>query len=538
LLNPEINGSALLIGAGMSNGIAPQVTELTEEIRHRHNTILQQLGINIPAPTGKDFYDWAELALNEIKTTHHLTDSEAKLRLADAMGITTDTRFHANKGMPLRGNTPRHRVIARFAREGRWSIICSLNWDCILETALNSVGLQSHPNPNIVHSNPLPWKKWYCTWQAGDQHNPTPLKNCTVHIIKPHGCVNKLATRDAASFIVTRAEINNLPNNLGVTVAGRMNIMFSDVQLITIGWRAEEDYIHKNIEGIRNMGTLLQHGPDRLSIINRTWYPDPHVSPPVMHDKVASAFNTDRDNSHFAVGNPNQPTIDELPLWLQTRYGLERLEQFSTATNHPDWNAKTQLLQTIKNQFPEPKPTDWLNSFFDDFLAVWVRLCCNAGKVVYIKNAPIHPDIIATHRRDDHIPWGYAQSNREDLLAVIPLILSLRGAPPTNTTTKWNFGEFPGALWDEANGHLVLPLPAWGNNMPIELAAIKPLVDGWSWSRKGIIYKVSILPLQPQPDYVPADDDNFILRSSIAQVMKSSRFSTPHDIGIVTLADM
>jgi hypothetical protein len=481
LLNPESNGSVLLIGAGMSIEIAPQVSELTEEIRQKHDKILQQLGINIAKPTGDVFYDWAEQAINELKSTHHITDSEAKLRLADAIGITTDSRFHAKSGIPLRGNTPRHRVIARFAREGRWSNICSLNWDCILESALDSVGLRSHPNPNANHPNPLPWKKWYCTWQAGDQHHPTAMQNCTVHIIKPHGCVNKLATRDATSFIVTRSEINNLPNNLGVAVAGRMNVMFSDVQLVTIGWKAEDTYIPIIIDNARNNGTLIQQGSDRLSIINRTWYPGTGESPPVKHDKIAAAFNTNKANAHFAVGKANQPSVDELLMWLQTRYGLERLEQFAKALNTPEWNAKAQDLLTIKSQFPGPKPTDWLNSFFDDFLAVWVRLCSNAGKVVYIKNAQIQPDIIATHLRDDHIPWGYAQSNREDLLAIIPLILSLRGTPPTKTTTKWNLDEFPGALWDEADGHLVLPLPAWdGNNVPIELAAIKPLVDGWN----------------------------------------------------------
>lgn len=541
LLNPEQAGSLLLIGAGMSNKLAPQVSVLTDEIRHKHNTILQQLGITIPAPTGDDFYDWAEQALNAIKTTHHLTSNEAKLLLADAMGITTDPRFYAKRGMPLRGNTPRHRVIARFAREGRWSNICSLNWDCILETALTSVGLQSHPDPNINHSNPLPWKKWYCTWQAGDQHPPTAMDTCTVHIIKPHGCVNKLATRDASSFIVTREEINNLPDILGDAVAGRMNVLFSDVPLVTIGWKAEEEYIQRNIDGIKNKGTLIQQGHDKLSIINRTWYPETPTTPPIKHEKVAAAFNTNRINSYFAVEKANQPTVDELLMWLQTRFGLERLEQFAQANaqSNAAWNTKATELSGIKNQFPEPEPNDWLNFFFDDFLAVWARLCCNAGKVVYIKNAPIHPDIIATHRRDEHIPWGYAQSNREDLLSVIPLVLSLRGTPPTQTTTKWDFSEFPGAFWDKAAGHLVLPLPAWnGNSVPIELAAIKPLVEGWNWSRKGIIYKVSILPLLPQPAYAPTGDDNFILRSSIAQVMKSSRFSTPHDIGIVTLADM
>lgn len=538
LLNPATNGSALLIGAGMSNGIAPPVSVLTKEIQDRHAIILSQLGINIAPPIGKDFYVWADQALNELINTHNISDNEAKLRLANAIGITADARFHAKKGIPLRGNTPRHRVIARFAREDRWSTICSLNWDCILETALDSIGLHPHPNPKLNHPNPLPWKKWYCTWQAGDQHIPTAMQSCTIHLIKPHGCVNKLAHGDASSFIVTRSEIDNLPSKLGDIVAGRMNVMFSDIQLVTIGWSAEEKYIHENIDDIKNKNTLIQQGSDRLSIINRSWHPITTSFPPERHDKVATSFNTDRTHSHFAVGNDNQPTIDGLLLWLQTRYGLERLEQFAKA-NGTAWNHQVNDLLNIKNQLPEPEPTDWLNSFFDDYLAVWVRLCCNAGKVTYIKGAPIRPEIIATHRRDEHIPWGYENSVRNDLLAIVPLILSLRGPTHTDTTTKWNFDEFPGAFWNKTDGHLVLPLPAWDDKSKLlELAAIKPLVDGWNWSRKGIIQKISVLPLLAEPSYAPVNDDQFLLRSSVAQVMKITKFSISSNIGVISLADM
>ncbi len=317
-------------------------------------------------------------------------------------------------------------------------------------------------------------------------------------------------------------------------------MVFSDSPLTAVGWSAEEEYIHDEIAAVKQQGTLATTN-DCLSIIDPNWKPDNPPTGNTHHNKLAAAFGVNQADCHFPTSCAGNPTTDQFFQWLQTRYGLERLEQFAQANSQGNaaWSTKATELSNIKDQFPEPMPTDWLNVFFDDFLAVWVRLCCNAGKVVYIKNVPIQPDIIATHRRDDHIPWGYENSIREDLLAVIPLILSLRGTPPANTTTKWNFGEFPGALWDEISGHLVLPLPAWhGNNIPIELAAIKPLIDGWNWSHKGMIYKVSILPLLPQPNHTPVNDDNFILRSSVAQLMKSSRFSIPNNIGIASLADM
>jgi hypothetical protein len=539
LLTPGTPAPVLLIGAGMSFGLVPIATKWAQEIVDRYAEVIKILGITVTPPktsAPKELYDWADEVLKELAKT--LSEDEAKLRLADAMGVVSDPRFHAKIGIPLRGNTPRHRIAARFAREKRLEVIWSLNFDCIMETALESVGLLPHPKPTSHLNNPLPWRRWYCSWSPGDAHTPTAKKECTLHVIKPHGCVKKLA-KGQAVFVVTAAELKALPAKLN-TVAGRLKVVFSDAPLTAVGWSAEEQYIHDEIDDVKQQQTLATT-PDCLSIIDPYWSPKPPSTVDTNHNKLATAFGVSQAACHFPASSSGNPTTDQFFQWLQTRFGLERLEQSAKANsqNLPDWNAKANDLLTIKNQFPEPMPADWLNSFFDDFLAVWVRLCCNARKVIFIKNAPIHPDIIATHRRDDHIPWGYENSVRDDLLAVIPLILSLRGTPPTKTASKWDFSEFPGAFWDKADGHLVLPLPAWnGNNMPIELAAIKPLVDGWNWSRKGIIYKVSILPLLPKPTYASTGDDNFILRSSIAQVMKSSRFSTPHDIGLVTLADM
>lgn len=523
----------------MSFGLVPDAKKWAQEIVDRYTEVTKILGITITQPktsAQKELYDWADEVLKELTKT--LSEDEAKLRLADAMGVVSDPRFHAKVGIPLRGNTPRHRIVAHFAREKRLEVIWSLNFDCIMETALESVGLLPHPKPTSQQNNPLPWRRWYCTWSPGDAHTPTTKQDCTLHVIKPHGCVKKLAKRQAV-FVVTADELRALPSKL-IAVNGRLNVVFSDAPLTAVGWSAAEEYIHDEIDDIKQQQTLATT-PDRLSIIDPYWSPEPPSTADTNHNKLAAAFGVSQADCHFPTSSSGNPTTDQFFQWLQTRYGLERLEQSAKANgqNLLAWNAKANDLLSIKNQLPEPMPTDWLNSFFDDFLAVWVRLCCNARKVIYIKNAPIQPDIIATHRRDDHIPWGYENSVREDLLAIIPLILSLRGTPPTKATMKWNFDEFPGALWNEADGHLVLPLPAWnGNNMPLELAAIKPLVDGWSWSRKGIICKVSILPLLPQPNYIPDRDDNTILRSSIAQVMKSSRFSTPHDIGVVALTDM
>lgn len=533
LTNPNAVKSALLIGAGMSNGMAPAVSVLTSEICANHDNILQKLGISISPPEGNSFYDWAENAFDELKNVRHLSDGDAKLFLANAMGITSDPRFQAKVGMPLRGNTPRHRVVARFAREGRWSTICSLNWDCILETALESVGLLPRPDARNHLANPLPWHRWYCTWQAGDQHVPSAMANCTVHLIKPHGCVNKLATGDASSFIVTKSEIIDLPNQLGAVVSGRMNLMFSDVSLVTLGWSAAEDYIHNNIENIKSQGTLLQGGADRLSVINRSWYPDGPTGLPQKHDRLAAAFEVDRSASFFSAGKPGYPTVDELFQWLQTRYGLERMHEFAQAKGMV---SQAQELKNVIKFFSKPDPANWLNGLFDNFLSVWVRLCFNSSCVIYkCHAAPIPTNLVATHRRDEHIPWRYGETDRNDLLAAIPLVLTLWN----KQNCPWSFSEYPGALWNVIEGHLVLPLPAWGpHDKPIELAALKPLMDGWSWSNKGAIKKLSVLLLMPESSFSTLSDNNVVLRSSVAWSAKASQFADPKKIGVIGLSDL
>ena len=535
LLNPDALKSVLLIGAGMSYGMAPPVSELTNEIRQKHNEIIQQLGIDIQPPAGDQFYDWAEEAFNELKNVHHLSDREAKLRLADAMGITSDPRFQAKFGMPLRGNTPRHRVVARFAREGRWGMICSLNWDCILETALESVGLLPHPDPQNHHTNPLPWQRWYCTWQPGDQHSPTAIQDCTVHLIKPHGCVNKLAARDASSFIVTRSEITDLPNQLGTTVAGRMKVGFSDAPFVTVGWSASEDYIHDNIQAIKDQGTLT-NVVDRLSIIDPFWQPLPPSVECIKHNRLAATYSTDQNGCYFSTENAGKPTTDEFFKWLQTCYGLGILHQYVRAPAQINaWQNEATILEQVQSDFSEPRCNHWLNNLFDDFLHVWVRMCFNSKCVIYLKQGLVGQEQVATHRRDEHIPWGYVQTYRYDLLAIIPLILALW----RNQNCPWNFSEFPGALWDGSEGHLVLPLPAWGAQcQPIELAALKPLMDGWNWSNKGAIKKFSILPLMPEPSFAPPPDNDVILRSSVAWRTKASQFADPTKIGVVVLSDL
>lgn len=260
LLDADAAASVLLVGAGMSAGIAPSVHDLANEINAKHAEVVAKLGVDpSPPPTGtNDFYDWAERAFNGLKAQLGLGDDAAKVRLANSIGITTDPRYQRNVAtLGLRKHWARHRVAARFAREERWRAIWSLNWDCILETALECVGLRVHPQPGTNLSSSLPWNQWYFTWSPGDA-SPPAGHTATVYVCKPHGCVRKIRSNNPL-FIVTRSELRALTPRLQ-PAAEEIHVGLSHAPLLTAGWRAEEDYICTNIEMLRNRGILLSMG--------------------------------------------------------------------------------------------------------------------------------------------------------------------------------------------------------------------------------------------------------------------------------------
>jgi hypothetical protein len=128
-----------VVGAGLSWGLVPLPEEL---LRQWKEGAERELGCdaidNLPGGSAA-LYAWAERILA------HLSDrggTPPKLALAKALGLLADQSWTGNVPVPLRGTTPRHRVIARFAREQRWASVWSLNWDCILENALERVGLE------------------------------------------------------------------------------------------------------------------------------------------------------------------------------------------------------------------------------------------------------------------------------------------------------------------------------------------------------------------------------------------------------------
>jgi len=103
----------LIIGAGMSWGLVPSPDELC---RTKRNSAEDKLGLasNMPEES-TDLYRWAE----DINVALIAAgDPVPKLKLAASLDIPQEHYWGAT--VRSKEATPRHRVIARFAREGLW----------------------------------------------------------------------------------------------------------------------------------------------------------------------------------------------------------------------------------------------------------------------------------------------------------------------------------------------------------------------------------------------------------------------------------
>jgi len=136
----------VVVGAGFSHGLVPMAERLFVD---RHQSVQDELGCTTSG-AATDLYLWADEILQQLQQRNG--NAPPKLQLAEALGIMTDLRWRgANRDGPVE---PRHRIIARFARENRLNSIWSLNWDCLLENALGRVGLSRG-----VPRADLPWKR-------------------------------------------------------------------------------------------------------------------------------------------------------------------------------------------------------------------------------------------------------------------------------------------------------------------------------------------------------------------------------------------
>ena len=246
----------LIVGAGLSAPMVPLPSWLATDYADRQDQIERALGIHtgvvITRGKAEDLYRWAGCCIAELRKLDGATEDWAKRRLVNAMGLLEDARFAANASVPLRGTTPRHRVLARLAREGRIYSMWSLNWDLWLEAAFDAVGLIRSNLAPIEAAIGLP-SAWIKSYQAWLPPNSPTAKQYSITLYKPHGCIRALYEGTNSTFRITDAELKeDAPEN----VKNQLQTELNRKPVCAMGWGATEENLQKIFMACANASTL------------------------------------------------------------------------------------------------------------------------------------------------------------------------------------------------------------------------------------------------------------------------------------------
>lgn len=511
----------LVAGTGLSTPNAPTV----DDLKGRLDQVAQTLGV---IPTG-DFYELAEAVLKSLIVSQGRPDSESRLWLAEKLGMLDDRQWFGGVGMPLSGNTPRHRALARFAVEKRLRAIVSLNWDTLLEAALDSVGLA-----DCQPRSPRPWEVTAHARVVEDNHIPNIGSVHVFPVIKPHGCVRDLkdARRrfrltgviQSVTFKLTKLELESLlarQTLVDQTVQGYV----AQCPLIAVGWKATEGYLRNAI--IATAKKVQHTTSDAFTLVSRSWYPNAK-SGETYHADIATAYGRAEPESFARAGNLGGPTLDCLLQWLQARHAFSRL---IAAASPP----QTAVLQHKLQQLAQPNFNDPILAWTDSWLPTWVRLCWKSGVMTGIVDPitgqKIEPWDIPITPRDIHVPLGGLSVERRDLQAAGKLLVALG-----NDLGRFNFERFPGGFWDAIIRCLYVPLPGWrGTAQPADLAALKPLVE--ALRGMGFVQKIQLVWLD-SGNTPPEQQLRHQLEAQVRRLMPATRFATGDALSWVDLEEL
>lgn len=499
----------LVCGTGLSHSIAPSVQDVTKKCPQAEIELGCSVSIhNNNLDTNGYLYDWAEAVYIQLQQRN---EQFPKLSIANSLGLLDDPTWRGKINMPLRGTYPRHRVIARFAREEKWHAIWSLNWDCLLEAGLESVGIEEVD----VVSTEQPWPTKYVTYVT---HEDLPYINQrkTITIYKPHGCVKslirakdelnkgdeKLAKVLGKRFIITRKELSELEGKLNDPQDRLFSCHFcthlSTNPLLAVGWSVSETYL------IQLVKKALPNQPqsncaDELTIVDIKFNGR-------GHKQLTECYCCDEHKAYVEVSSGSSGfTTDCLFLWLQALYALECLEKYT--------DFESNYIATLRTRYEEPVLDDFVIDWVDNFLPTWIRLCWREGLVTYYQNGePIPRSSILIEKQDEHIPWHIEGIKRPDLTAAARLLKAIG-----KNVKMWNFDKFPGGFWKASKGLLIIPLPVWGKDNHVELSGLKILLKQLDQDF-GYVREFAILPVHTDPHVVISDDKKANLKARVANM--------------------
>lgn len=513
LRNTEIP-SILFCGAGLSVGSVPGAAQLYE-LEHQN----VELTLNIEGLIDHEkvetvekqcrLYKWADFVLEELTKRN---EELPKLRLAEALGLLTDSRWWGEAEVDYRGNTPRHRIIARFAKEGLWHSIWSFNWDCILENAFEQIGM-ANGKPHFDS----PWQKNHYVTHVHSSHLPFLPHRNALNIHKPHGCVralhiamdvektNQVKADDLSYRLMigerelhdregcekANAEDRAFFDAMGTHVRNRLNLI--------LGWSMGEASIKKKLKE-----SLDPLGDTTLVII------DPFFCK--NHQEVCDVAGLNKEDAHIELKLDESPNRDDVFIYQQALYAIEVLEAENggnpiTDNQETDW--RTTLFQGADSFFYE-----WT----DEFLPSWTRLCWSSG-FVKARRMPSHK--VDLERRDEYIPLNYSDVDRQDLHLAIKILNSI-----PNLGGGFDARKFPGGVFHIEKRILIVPLPEWsGLN---ELRALRPMIDALR-GNLGFVENLAVWPINLDGNRADGEE----LRQGLARVMPIPAFADPKHIRLI-----
>lgn len=525
--------SVILLGAGMSVDVIPLAGNL---LRDKRASAEAKLGFRSALPSEADpesarLYEWAEEVIQELVRRG---DPCPKLTFAESLDIPTDPAWRG--GTLSFRDTPRHRVVARFAREGLLAQIWSLNWDCVQETALENVGVRRDGR-----EIGMPWPTVFRTVitaaecaLSGESHSIT--------VIKPHGCVISLgkaresldrgdlaeALNQSTRFLVTESELSSLdPSICGFGIQqflfATLSSKMTSNPFIAVGWKVSETYLTSYFESaIKPILLDPNREPpiaiDEVSIISRTFNREGQT-------KLASCYGKDDRTAHINVGRPGFD-IDRLFLWIQALFAMDQL--IALAPN----DTRTGLEEIAKLVDEDHTNPSFLVVWIDSFLSVWVRLCWRCG-MIRCRDADrniIESARIPMEDRDEHIPWSLSGIERPEISAAARLLTAMHNS---GNAGNWDYERFPGAFFRK--GKLIVPLPHWGDGAKNDLRGLKPLVDSIKRNGPGFIETIGIVVVGDTETAPITSSDILVLKQLLARELSLSRFSTPTDIEDIPL---
>lgn len=304
----------VMIGAGMSYGLVPMANELKQSLELVTNNLAIK---DNKLLTETDPYKYADIILKNIP-------NQDKLVLVQNMGIMNNPKWFAKVGLPLRGTTPRHRVVARFARENLLHEIWSYNWDTVLESAFEAVGFTRGRKDAIKQ----PWNTLFDTIITYDDLTATPTDGF-FKVYKAHGCLHAMkkaqelqtsnpaeSKKIAERFMIGQEELSLIKSWISTEPGSTfLSLMHASLihPIVVVGWSLPEKYVHDKLgKKMKPIKAEVEH----LSIV------DPKFNDE-GHQILCEHYSLQEANTHFSIDKDF--STDNLFLAVQTKYSLKQL---------------------------------------------------------------------------------------------------------------------------------------------------------------------------------------------------------------------